>query len=91
MPDTTRTYYQMEFCKRLLALPFDKKQFHCCLKFDYTMAAKDASISFDFWGTYNKIETSKIEYQYDLKGNIIYERLYSNKSTSTISRNKFLY
>jgi hypothetical protein len=37
------------------------------------------------------IETSKIEYQYDLKGNVIYERFHSNKSTSSITRTKFLY
>jgi uncharacterized protein YndB with AHSA1/START domain len=27
--------------------------------FHYTMAAKDNSFSFDFWGTYQKIETEK--------------------------------
>ena len=26
-------------------------------EFHYTMAAKDQSMSFDFWGTYQKIET----------------------------------
>jgi uncharacterized protein YndB with AHSA1/START domain len=29
-------------------------------EFHYAMAAKDASFSFDFWGTYNKIETEKL-------------------------------
>jgi uncharacterized protein YndB with AHSA1/START domain len=28
-------------------------------EFHYTMAAKDNSMSFDFWGTYQKIETEK--------------------------------
>ena len=28
-------------------------------EFHYTMAAKDNSFSFDFWGTYQKIETEK--------------------------------
>ncbi len=28
-------------------------------EFHYTMAAKDNSMSFDFWGTYQKIETLK--------------------------------
>lgn len=28
-------------------------------EFHYTMAAKDQSMSFDFWGTYQKIETQK--------------------------------
>ena len=28
-------------------------------EFHYTMAAKDNSFSFDFWGTYQKIETNK--------------------------------
>lgn len=28
-------------------------------EFHYTMAAKDNSFSFDFWGTYQKVETEK--------------------------------
>ena len=28
-------------------------------EFHYTMAAKDNSMSFDFWGTYQKVETEK--------------------------------
>jgi uncharacterized protein YndB with AHSA1/START domain len=28
-------------------------------EFHYTMAAKDSSFSFDFWGTYQKIDTEK--------------------------------
>ena len=28
-------------------------------EFHYTMAAKDNSFSFDFWGTYQKIDTEK--------------------------------
>jgi uncharacterized protein YndB with AHSA1/START domain len=29
-------------------------------KFNYTMAAKDGSLSFDFWGTYENIEKNKL-------------------------------
>ncbi len=29
-------------------------------EFHYTMSAKDGSFSFDFWGTYNKIENEKL-------------------------------
>jgi uncharacterized protein YndB with AHSA1/START domain len=56
-------------------------------EFHYTMAAKDNSFSFDFWGTYQKIEPEKlleitlgdgrqmkVEFEYTLDGTVVTEQ-----------------
>ena len=40
--------------------PAAKNSFEVGGEFHYTMSAKDNSFSFDFWGTYQKIEFEKI-------------------------------
>ena len=56
-------------------------------EFHYTMAAKDNSFSFDFWGTYQKIEPEKlleitlgdgrlmkVEFEFTLDGTVVKEQ-----------------